>query len=190
VELNDKAMRALLDAFDNSDWQEMTVTLGADTLHVSRQADGASAPPSPPPTASAAAAPAPASAPAGPDAAAAPPAATSGAEPTPAPVATDAAPGPAPDAPAPTATSDAPGKGDVVASPSVGLFWRAPSPGAPPFVEVGARVEVGDTVAIVEVMKLMNHVSAPVAGVVTSILAENGATVEYGQPLVTIDPEG
>ena len=52
------------------------------------------------------------------------------------------------------------------------------------------RINAGDTVAIVEVMKLMNHVSAPVAGVVTSILAENGATVEYGQALVTIDPEG
>jgi acetyl-CoA carboxylase biotin carboxyl carrier protein len=71
----------------------------------------------------------------------------------------------------------------------VGLFWRAPSPAEPPFVDVGGRVEAGATVAIVEVMKLMNHVSAPVSGVVTSILVENGATVEYGQPLLTVDPE-
>jgi acetyl-CoA carboxylase biotin carboxyl carrier protein len=74
----------------------------------------------------------------------------------------------------------------VVESPSVGLFWRAPSPGAPPFVEVGAAVAEGDTLAIVEVMKLMNHVVAPVAGVVKAIAPENGEAVEYGQPLVVI----
>jgi acetyl-CoA carboxylase biotin carboxyl carrier protein len=72
----------------------------------------------------------------------------------------------------------------------VGLFWRAPSPGAPPFVEVGARVATGDTVAIVEVMKLMNHVASPVDGVVTAILVENGDSVEFGQPIVVVDPEG
>jgi acetyl-CoA carboxylase biotin carboxyl carrier protein len=72
----------------------------------------------------------------------------------------------------------------------VGLFWRAPAPGAAPFVEVGATVEAGETVAIVEVMKLMNHVAAPVAGVVTAILVENGAPVEFGQPIVVIDPRG
>jgi acetyl-CoA carboxylase biotin carboxyl carrier protein len=71
----------------------------------------------------------------------------------------------------------------------VGLFWRAPSPGAPPFVEVGARVAAGETVAIVEVMKLMNHVVAAAPGTVQAVLAENGARVEYGQPLFTIDPE-
>jgi acetyl-CoA carboxylase biotin carboxyl carrier protein len=72
----------------------------------------------------------------------------------------------------------------------VGLFWRAPSPGAPPFVEVGGRVAAGETVAIVEVMKLMNHVSSPVDGVVTAILIENGAPVEFGQAIVVVDPEG
>jgi acetyl-CoA carboxylase biotin carboxyl carrier protein len=72
----------------------------------------------------------------------------------------------------------------------VGLFWRAPSPGAPPFVEVGGRVSAGDTVAIVEVMKLMNHVASPVDGVVTAILVENGDSVEFGQPIVVVDPEG
>lgn len=72
----------------------------------------------------------------------------------------------------------------------MGLFWRAPAPGAPAFVEVGGRVAEGDTVAIVEIMKLMNHVVSPVSGVVTAILADNGASVEYGQSLVVLDPDG
>jgi acetyl-CoA carboxylase biotin carboxyl carrier protein len=55
---------------------------------------------------------------------------------------------------------------------------------------VGGRVSAGDTVAIVEVMKLMNHVAAPVDGVVTAILVENGDSVEFGQPIVVVDPEG
>ena len=80
--------------------------------------------------------------------------------------------------------------GTRIESPSVGLFWCAPSPGAPPFVEVGGRVSAGDTVAIVEVMKLMNHVASPVDGVVTGILVENGDSVEFGQPIVVVDPEG
>jgi acetyl-CoA carboxylase biotin carboxyl carrier protein len=80
--------------------------------------------------------------------------------------------------------------GTPVNSPSVGLFWRAPAPGAPPFVEIGSRVGAGETVAIVEVMKLMNHVASPVDGVVTAILVENGAAVEFGQPIVVVDPEG
>ena len=77
----------------------------------------------------------------------------------------------------------------LIESPSVGLFWRSPSPGAPPFVDVGTRVAAEDTLAIVEVMKLMNHIVAPVAGTVRAILAENGARVEYGQPLFAVDPE-
>jgi acetyl-CoA carboxylase biotin carboxyl carrier protein len=79
--------------------------------------------------------------------------------------------------------------GTVVESPSVGLFWRSPAPGAPPFVEAGTPVAAGDTLAIVEVMKLMNHVVAPAPGTVQAVLAENGARVEYGQPLFTIGPE-
>jgi biotin carboxyl carrier protein len=70
------------------------------------------------------------------------------------------------------------------------LFWRAPAPGAEPFVEVGATVAAGETVAIVEVMKLMNHVASPVDGVVTAILVENGAAVEFGQAIVVVDPDG
>jgi acetyl-CoA carboxylase biotin carboxyl carrier protein len=79
--------------------------------------------------------------------------------------------------------------GLAITSPSVGLFWRAPAPGADPFVEVSGRVAAGDTLAIVEVMKLMNHVSSPTAGVVTAILPENGAAVEFGETLVVIEPE-
>jgi acetyl-CoA carboxylase biotin carboxyl carrier protein len=95
---------------------------------------------------------------------------------------------PAPAAPAPPAPP-AGAKGTVISAPSVGLFWRAPSPSSPPFVEVGARVSAGDTVGIVEVMKLMNHVVAPLAGVVTAVHVDNGAMVEFGQPLVVVDPE-
>jgi len=157
-------MKALLNAFDASDWQEMTVTIGTDTLHVSRQANGTGPVPAPPP----------------PPAAGGPAASESVSAP---------APAPAEDGPSETAAST-PGAGTVVESPSVGLFWRAPSPGAPPFVEVGANVAEGDTVAIIEVMKLMNHVTAPVTGAVTSILVENGDSVEYGQALITVDPEG
>jgi acetyl-CoA carboxylase biotin carboxyl carrier protein len=72
----------------------------------------------------------------------------------------------------------------------VGLFWRSPSPGAPPFVEVGDRIEAGQTVCIVEVMKLMNHVASPVDGAVTAILVDNGGAVEFGQTIVIVDPEG
>jgi acetyl-CoA carboxylase biotin carboxyl carrier protein len=162
MELTPEAIKALLDAFDRSDWREMTVTIGTNRLHVSRDdsANGA-APPAP------AALPAPAEEPPAP-ATAAPAAAA------PAPV---AAPADIPD-------------GDRVVSPSVGLFWRAPAPGAPPFVEVGGRVAAGDTVAIVEVMKLMNHVVAANDGVVVAILVENGAPVEFGETLVVIDPDG
>lgn len=171
MEMNPETIRALLDAFDRSDWQEMTITVGGDRLHVSRDAssDGLAPPPPPPPAAAPAEA-APATASAVPAEAAATP--------------TEAAPA-APSAPA----ADVP-DGATVDSPSVGLFWRAPAPGAPPFVEVGQAVSAGDTVAIVEVMKLMNHVVAPVDGTVAAILIENGAPVEYGQALVVIDPAG
>jgi acetyl-CoA carboxylase biotin carboxyl carrier protein len=158
MEMNPETIKALLDAFESSDWQEMTITIGADRLHVSRDpsTNGALVAPVP--------APVPPASPSPPPAAAAPP-------PT----------------PPPAAPVDA--VGTVIASPSVGLFWRAPSPSSPPFVDVGARVSAGDTVGIVEVMKLMNHVVAPVAGSVTAIHVANGDMVEFGQPLVVVDPE-
>lgn len=77
----------------------------------------------------------------------------------------------------------------VVTSPSVGVFWRSPEPGAPSFVEVGQLVNVGDTLGIVEIMKLMSNVSADVNGVVTAVHVDNAGAVEFGTPLVSIKPE-
>jgi acetyl-CoA carboxylase biotin carboxyl carrier protein len=105
-----------------------------------------------------------------------------------------AAPAPAPAAqPAPAAAA-APGEpaeaevpeGHVIKSPMVGTFYRAPSPGASPFVEVGQQVNVGDTLCIIEAMKLLNQIEADQAGVIKAILVENGQPVEYDQPLFII----
>lgn len=94
-------------------------------------------------------------------------------------------------APAPTAASPAPVVPEgmvVVEAPMVGTFYRAPEPGAKPFVEVGQRVAPDTVVCIIEVMKLMNSIAARHAGVVTQILVNDGDPVEFGQPLVVIDP--
>jgi acetyl-CoA carboxylase biotin carboxyl carrier protein len=180
MEMTPETIKALLDAFDGSDWREMVVTVGEDRLHVSRDplpegtmlsqtGPGASGQGS-------------AGQAAGPVAAGDPP---------PLPVAKAPAGAVPPTAPPAAGSGDAiPESGTMVESPSVGLFWRAPSPGAAPFVEVGQSVAAGDTVAIVEVMKLMNHVAAPAGGTVSAILVENGAAVEFGQAIVVIEPEG
>ena len=75
-----------------------------------------------------------------------------------------------------------------VASPLLGIFYRAPKPGEPPFVEVGVKVEENTVVGIIEVMKLMNTVRAGVKGEVTEILAENAALIEYGEVLMRVRP--
>ncbi|WP_137392289.1 acetyl-CoA carboxylase biotin carboxyl carrier protein [Rhodoligotrophos defluvii] len=75
----------------------------------------------------------------------------------------------------------------AVKSPMVGTAYRAPAPGAQPFVQVGQQVAAGETVLIVEAMKTMNHIPAPHAGKVTAILVEDGAPVEYGEPLMIIE---
>ena len=77
-------------------------------------------------------------------------------------------------------------EGHQVKSPMVGTFYRAASPGAKAFVEVGDSVEVGDTLCIIEAMKLMNEIESDKSGVVKQVLAENGQPVEFGQPLVVI----
>jgi acetyl-CoA carboxylase biotin carboxyl carrier protein len=87
---------------------------------------------------------------------------------------------------APTAPEPAP-TGHVVKSPMVGTFYRSPSPGAASFVELGQAVKSGDTLCIIEAMKLLNEIEAEVGGVVKEILVENGQPVEYGQPLFIID---
>lgn len=77
--------------------------------------------------------------------------------------------------------------GHVIRAPMVGTFYRAPSPGSPPFVEVGDKVNAGDTLCIVESMKMMNHIDADKAGTIEAILVENGKPVEFDQPLFTIN---
>ncbi len=75
----------------------------------------------------------------------------------------------------------------VIKSPLVGTFYRSPSPGAPPFVEVGDIVSPGQVLCIIEALKVMNEIESDVRGKVIKILVENGETVEYGQPLFIID---
>lgn len=77
-------------------------------------------------------------------------------------------------------------QGHVVKSPMVGTFYAASAPGNPPFVEVGATVRQGDTLCIIEAMKLLNEIEADVSGVIKQILVENGHPVEYAQPLFII----
>ena len=76
--------------------------------------------------------------------------------------------------------------GHVVKSPMVGTFYRASSPGAKPFVEIGDTIKEGETICIVEAMKILNEIEADKSGTVTQILVENGQAVEYGQPLYVI----
>jgi acetyl-CoA carboxylase biotin carboxyl carrier protein len=103
-------------------------------------------------------------------------------------------PPPAPPAaatPAPPAEEANANNGLVpIASPMVGTFYRSPSPSAPPFLDVGDKVTVGQTVCIIEAMKLMNDLPSEVSGKVVRICVENGTTVEYGQPLFMVDPKG
>ena len=155
-------IKSILDALEASDWDSATVTVEGVTIAVARHGSAV--------------------------AAGAPPAAASSVLTAPAPP-PPAAPGPpvAPVAVAATPVAAAPA-GHIITAPSVGVFWRSPRPGLPPFVEVGQRVQAGDTVCIVEMMKLMNNVAADVSGVVTAIHVENAEQVEYGTPLISIDP--
>ena len=92
----------------------------------------------------------------------------------------------APAAPAPEASEAQLPPGQVVKSPMVGTFYRASSPGAKPFVELGQHVEAGDSLCIIEAMKLMNAIESECSGEIKAILVENGQPVEYGQPLFVI----
>jgi acetyl-CoA carboxylase biotin carboxyl carrier protein len=117
----------------------------------------------------------------------------------PAPTAPAPAPNPAPatQAAAPSAAGEAEDREETgasdeswieITSPMVGTFYRAPSPDADPFIEVGSPVSTGDTLCIIEAMKLMNELEAEVEGVVKEICVENGEPVEYGQVLFRLDP--
>jgi len=108
------------------------------------------------------------------------------------------APPPPPPPPSPPPAAKAPTRAIPSADPSLvdvpspllGVFYRAPKPGEPPFVEVGSQVEPDTIVGIIEVMKLMNTVRAGVAGEMAEILGENGALVEYGETLMRVRPAG
>ena len=167
MSLSPDDIKALVDSFEASGWDEMSVRFGDTSLDLTRtgvppRKESAAA------VTAAAAAPAPAVA-------------------APAPAAPAAAMAAAPAVPAAAPVS---ATGHSVTAPSLGLFWRSPQPGAPSFVEVGQHVSSEDTVCIVEVMKLMNHVKAGVTGVVSAIGPGNGDMVEFGQMLVTVEPDG
>jgi acetyl-CoA carboxylase biotin carboxyl carrier protein len=96
-----------------------------------------------------------------------------------------AASGPAAAPAAPVAVAEVPA-GHVVKSPMVGTFYRSASPGAKPFVEIGSQVKEGETICIIEAMKILNEIEADKSGTISQMLCENGQAVEYGQPLFVI----
>lgn len=175
MSLTHEEIREIVLALQGSEWDQAVVTVGDVRIALGRNGvdlpgsapvNGAAAGPPQAPAPVATPVAAPASAPAAPEPiAAAQPAAT----PTPNPADVD---------------------GHVVKAPSVGVFWKAPQPGQPPFVEIGSEVEVGDTLCIVEVMKLMNNVTADIAGTVVAIHQDNATQIEAGTPLFTIAPRG
>ena len=179
-------LHALLAAFEASDWDEMTLTLDGERVRLSKTA---------PPAQDAAGR---VDAPSGPSPST-PPLSPVGHARLPQRVAAGAIGSPAEVAPVPAveaaeqqleALLEASTHVHRVVAPSVGVFWRAPEPAAPPFVEVGQRVEPAAPVCIVEVMKLFNHVQAGVSGTVRSVEVANGAMVEHGQTLFVVELDG
>ena len=154
-----RKVKKLIELLDESGIAEIEITEGEESVRISRYAQGAPV---------AAAAPAPVAAPA--------PAA-------PAPAATAEVSAP----PAAAAPAPAEDDGYDVKSPMVGTFYSSSSPGAAPYVQVGDRVSEGDTICIIEAMKMMNQIEADVSGVIKSIRVQNGEPVEYGQTLFVID---
>ena len=155
-----EVIKAIVDAFERSDWAEVDVSSGSLRVHLSTQL-----PTSADPAPATRAQPRPASNQSGEDAATA-----------------DSA-----DVGPPMAPVIPPGAHAVV-SPSPGIFWRSPHPGAPPFADVGDEVQPGSTLGIVEVMKLMNHISSSIAGTVVGVFVENGMRVDRGDALFAIQP--
>ncbi len=156
-----RKLKTLIDLVSESGVAELEITEGEDHVRIVNRKDSA-------PAAAAAAVAAPAPIPVA--AAAAPTAEAAAAAPA------------APAAAAPAAAENR----QTINSPMVGTFYRAPSPGAKPFVDVGQHVKAGDTVCIIEAMKLLNEIEAETDGVIQEILVENGAPVEFGQPLFVI----
>ncbi|MBT8077905.1 MAG: acetyl-CoA carboxylase biotin carboxyl carrier protein [Gammaproteobacteria bacterium] len=159
-----RKVKKLIELLDESGIAEIEITEGEESVRISRHSHGA-------PTIAPMAAPvmpAPALAAAAPAAAAPAPTAPSAPEP-------------------PGANLDLEEEGSAVTAPMVGTFYSAPSPGSPQFVEVGDRVNEGDTLCIIEAMKMMNQIESEFSGVVKSIRVQNGEPVEYGQILFVID---
>jgi acetyl-CoA carboxylase biotin carboxyl carrier protein len=98
-----------------------------------------------------------------------------------------AAPAAAPAAPPSAPETPPPSRGQQITAPMVGTFYSGPAPGAKPFVEIGTEVKPGDTLCVIEAMKMMNQIESEFAGRVVSILVENGNPVEFGQPLFVIE---
>jgi acetyl-CoA carboxylase biotin carboxyl carrier protein len=163
-------LRGLIDAVDSS---------GIDSIEINRAGTKIRIAKSPPPAPLTAAAPAITPIVTAPGLAA--PSVAPALAPAPAPAATSSAPAAAEPAPAKSNLTD-------VKSPMVGTFYRAPAPEAPPYVEVGSTVKKGQTLCILEAMKLMNEMESEVDGVVREILVENSDPVEYGQVLFRIEP--
>jgi acetyl-CoA carboxylase biotin carboxyl carrier protein len=156
-------LRGLIEAVDESGIDSLEIARGGTRIRINKT-------PPPAPVAAAAHSAAPAPAPAAPPAAPSAPAASAG------------------DAPAAPAASAAAGNLVDVKSPMVGTFYRAPAPEAPSYVELGSKVAKGQTLCILEAMKLMNELPAEVSGTVREICVENGEPVEYGQVLFRIEP--
>jgi acetyl-CoA carboxylase biotin carboxyl carrier protein len=170
VKITPRELRELIEAYDKSSWTD--IELRTEDVHLVLSSSGE------PPHAAA---------PASVTATVQPSAIAATAPSTPAP--SVSAPPVAVSAEQPARPASPAEQGSVrITAPSVGLFWRSPAPGEPPFVEVGDEVKAGDTICIVEVMKLMNHIRAEADGVVRSIEFANGDTVEHGDTLITIEP--
>lgn len=154
-----RKLKKLIEMVEESGIAEIEITEGEERVRITRAAPAPAY--APPPTQVYMQAPAPVAAPA-------------------------AAPAPAAGAPAPAAAEPPAIEGDNIKSPMVGTFYRSPSPGSKAFVEVGQQVNVGDTLCIIEAMKLLNEIEAEKAGTIKAILVENGQPVEYGEPLFII----
>lgn len=155
-----RTIKKLIELLEQSGMAELEVTQGEESVRISRYGNQVMT--------------------AAPQAVAPPPAAAPPPAPSP-------APAPAADtAKAPAAEED--DGGHKLCAPMVGTFYRAPAPGSKPFVDVGQTVRAGQTLCIIEAMKMLNQIEADRNGVISKILADNGEPVEYDQPLFVIDP--
>jgi acetyl-CoA carboxylase biotin carboxyl carrier protein len=157
-----EVFKAIVDAFERSDWAEIDVSSGALRIHLSTQPQTVAGP--------------------APAVSTGPPAARTGSDHEGGAAADDS------EGIEPAKTPAIPAGAHVVISPSPGIFWRSPHPGSPPFADLGDDVEAGSTLCIVEVMKLMNHISSSIPGTVVGVFVENGMRVDRGDALFALQP--